>query len=88
MLKHRMEWTDKAIVLSTRRHGESSTILDVLTRAHGRHAGLVRGGKNRALLQPGNGLVAHWRARLAEHLGSFTLELSDARAGVLMEDRA
>jgi DNA repair protein RecO (recombination protein O) len=83
-----MEWTDRAIVLSARRHGESGTILDVLSREHGRHAGLVRGSKNRALLQPGNGLTAHWRARLADHLGSFSLELAQARAGALMEDGA
>jgi DNA repair protein RecO (recombination protein O) len=83
-----MEWTDKAIVLSTRRHGESGNILDLFTREHGRHAGLVRGSKNRGLLQPGNGVVAHWRARLADHLGSFTLELAEARAGALMENRA
>jgi len=82
-----MEWTDKAIVLSARAHGESSIILDVLTREHGRHAGLVRGSRNRALLQPGNGLMLHWRARLAEHLGSFTCELARARAGALMEGR-
>ncbi len=82
-----MEWTDSAIVLSARRHGETGSILDVLTRAHGRHAGLVRGSKNRALLQAGNGLTLHWRARLADHLGSFTLELAQARAGTLMEGR-
>ncbi len=82
-----MEWTDSGIVLSARRHGESGSILDVLTREHGRHAGLVRGSKNRALLQPGNGLMVQWRARLAEHLGSFTLELAQARAGSLMEGR-
>jgi DNA repair protein RecO (recombination protein O) len=82
-----MEWTDSAIVLSARRHGETGSILDVLTREHGRHAGLVRGSKNRALLQPGNGLMVHWRARLADQLGSFTLELARARAGALMEGR-
>ena len=82
-----MEWSDAAIVLSARAHGENGTILDVLTRTHGRHAGLVRGSKNRALLQGGNGLMVHWRARLAEHLGSFTLELAQARAGALMESR-
>jgi DNA repair protein RecO (recombination protein O) len=49
-----MEWSDAAIVLSARAHGENGTILDVLTREHGRHAGLVRGSKNRALLQGGN----------------------------------
>ncbi len=82
-----MEWTDDAIVLSARAHGESGVILDVLTRGHGRHAGLVRGSRNRALLQPGNGLKVQWRARLADHLGGFTLELTSARAGALMEDR-
>jgi DNA repair protein RecO (recombination protein O) len=83
-----MEWSDAAIVLSSRPHGEHGAILDVLTREHGRHAGLVRGSRNRALLQGGNGLMVHWRARLAEHLGSFTLELAQARAGALMESRA
>ena len=83
-----MEWTDAGIVLSARRHGESGAVLDVLTREHGRHAGLVRGSKNRALLQPGNVLSVHWRARLADHLGSFILELAQARAGALMEARA
>ena len=82
-----MEWSDSGIILSARAHGESASILEVLTRDHGRHAGLVRGSKNRALLQPGNGVTLQWRARLADQLGSFTLELASARAGALMEDR-
>ena len=82
-----MEWTDSAIVLSARPHGENGTILDVLTREYGRHLGLVRGSKARAAMQAGNGLVVQWRARLAEQLGSFTLELAQARAGALMESR-
>src|ERR1700759_3893406 len=82
-----MEWSDSGLVLSARAHGESGSILEVLTRAHGRHLGLVRGSRNRAQLQPGNTLSLHWRARLADHLGSFTLELTSARAGALMEDR-
>jgi DNA repair protein RecO (recombination protein O) len=82
-----MEWTDNAIVLSTRVHGETGTIADVLTREHGRHLGLVRGSKSRAALQPGNGLVLTWRARLPEQLGSYAVELARARAGALMESR-
>ncbi len=39
-----IEWTDDAIVLSARRHGETAAIVSLLTRAHGRHAGLVHGG--------------------------------------------
>jgi len=85
-----MDWTDEAIVISSRKHGESSAIVTLLTRAHGRHAGLVRGGAGRGgrgLYQPGNTVTAHWRARLAEHLGSLTCEpLRSHAAGLL--DRA
>ncbi|HVV66141.1 MAG TPA: DNA repair protein RecO [Rhizomicrobium sp.] len=85
-----MDWSDDAIVLSVRPLGESGAILEALTRAHGRHLGLVRGGasrRSRPLLQPGNTLRVHWRARLNEHLGSFAPELARARAGELMERR-
>jgi DNA repair protein RecO (recombination protein O) len=85
-----MEFTDSAIVLSARPHGETSAILEVLSREHGRHLGLVRGGASRRLkpvLQPGNSVHVHWRARLGEHLGSFVPELSRARAGEMLESR-
>src|ERR1700761_7003507 len=85
-----MEWSDDAIVLSSRPLGESGTILELLTRDHGRHAGLVRGGATRRVkptLQPGNNVHVGWRARLEEHLGSFTCELARARAGELMDSR-
>jgi DNA repair protein RecO (recombination protein O) len=85
-----MEWSDEAIVLSSRAHGETGAILELLTRDHGRHAGLVRGGASRRVkptLQPGNSVHVQWRARLEEHLGSFTCELARARAGELMESR-
>lgn len=85
-----MEWSDSAIVLASRPHGENGVILELLTRAHGRHLGLVRGGTSRRIrptLQPGNTLDAHWRGRLAEHLGSYVAELASARAGALMEGR-
>jgi DNA repair protein RecO (recombination protein O) len=85
-----MEWSDDAIVLSSRQHGETSAVLEVLTREHGRHLGLVHGGasrKSRPALQPGNTLHVTWRARLSEQLGSFHLELARARAGELMDSR-
>lgn len=86
-----MEWNDTAIVLSARAHGETGAVLELLTRAHGRHMGLVRGGASRRIkptLQPGNTVHVQWRARLEEHLGSFICELATARAGELMESRA
>lgn len=85
-----MEWNDDAIVLSSKPLGENGTILELLTRDHGRHAGLVRGGASRRVkptLQPGNSVHVGWRARLEEHLGSFTCELARARAGELMDSR-
>lgn len=84
-----MEWRDEGVVLSVKLHGENAVIVDVLTAQHGRHSGLVRGGRSRRLrpvLQPGNSVMVHWRARLEDHLGSYTVELTTARAGVLIED--
>jgi DNA repair protein RecO (recombination protein O) len=78
-----MEWTDETIVLGARRHGETSVILELMTHGHGRHLGLVRGGAGtrlRAVLQPGNGLRATWRARLDEHLGLYAVEGINLRA--------
>jgi DNA repair protein RecO (recombination protein O) len=72
-----MEWTDEAIALAVRPHGESDAILSVLTFQHGRHLGLVKGGmgrRARPALQPGNRLELVWRARLADHLGHFAAE--------------
>ncbi|MDP6709170.1 MAG: DNA repair protein RecO, partial [Alphaproteobacteria bacterium] len=82
-----MQWRDDGIVLAVRKHGETGAVVSLLTRAHGRHAGLVRGGagrRQRGVLQAGNEVHAEWRARLAEHLGSYTVELTRARAAELM----
>ena len=78
-----MQWTDEGIVLGVRRHGEANAILELMTREHGRHLGLVRGGtgsRMRPILQPGNRVNATWRARLDEHLGNYTVEGLDLPA--------
>jgi len=82
-----MEWTDDGIVLGVRRHGESSAIVELMTREHGRHLGLVRGGagsRMRPLLQPGNSVSVVWRARLDEHLGTYAIEGTRLRAATLL----
>ena len=82
-----MEWSDEGIVLGVRRHGEAGAIVELLTRRRGRHLGIVRGGASRqhsSLLQPGNTVLATWRARLEEHLGNYLLEASILRADRLM----
>ena len=65
-------------------------IIEVFTAEHGRHAGVVRGGASRKMgpvLQPGAQLDVTWRARLQDHLGSFTVEPVRSRAAALMGDR-
>ncbi|NBN78205.1 DNA repair protein RecO [Microvirga tunisiensis] len=84
-----LEWTDEGVLLSTRAQGESSAVIEVMTRDHGRHLGLVRGGRSRRLaplLQPGNSLQVTWRARLADQLGVMTVEALTLRAGLLLGD--
>ncbi|MCQ0989024.1 DNA repair protein RecO [Jiella marina] len=86
-----MEWREQAIVLGIRRHGESSVIAEVMTRSRGRHLGIVRGGRSRRqqpVLQPGNTVEAHWRARLHEHMGTFVLEPVVQRTASLMNSAA
>lgn len=86
-----VEWRDEGIVIGVRRHGETSVILDLLTRQHGRHLGLVRGGRSHKLqpsLQVGNGLDAVWRARIEDHLGDYKIEARVMRAARLMDHPA
>jgi DNA repair protein RecO (recombination protein O) len=86
-----MDWSEEGIVLAARAHGEGGAILSLLTESHGRHLGLVRGAKapkSRALYEPGNRLIATWRGRLEEHLGSYACELLTSPAALWLEDPA
>jgi DNA repair protein RecO (recombination protein O) len=83
-----MEWRDEGVIIGLKRHGEASAIVEMMTRAHGRHLGLVRGGRSprqQTVLQPGNSAHCVWRARLEEHLGLFTLEVGKVRAAEIMD---
>ncbi|MEY4092134.1 MAG: repair protein RecO, partial [Pseudomonadota bacterium] len=85
-----MEWQDDAIVIGVRRLGETDVILEAMTRAHGRHLGVVRGGRSRRLqpaLQAGNAVSLSWRARLDEQLGQFVVEPMRMRAAAFMGQR-
>ena len=86
-----MDWTDEGIVLSVRAHGETAAVVELLTRAHGRHLGLVMGGRSRKLrpvLQTGNHVDARWRARLESQLGHLTVELRQGHAARLLDSAA
>ncbi len=76
-----MNWTDDAFVLSSKRHGESSVILYLLTKNRGKHAGFIRSinKKNiKSTIQPGNLVRVNWRARVEESLGNYNLELIES----------
>ncbi len=84
-----MDWSDEGIFLSAKPLGEANMVAEVLTLGHGRHLGLVRGGRSRRmrpLLQPGNLIRVTWRARLAEHLGGFNVEMIEAHAARVLDD--
>jgi DNA repair protein RecO (recombination protein O) len=84
-----IEWREDGTLLSVRRHGETSAIVEVFTEGHGRSSGVVRGGTSRKLaphLQPGAQLDVAWSARLDEHIGTFTVEPLKSRAAAIMTD--
>ena len=81
-----MEWREEGILLVRRLHGENAAIIEVFTENHGRHAGIVRGGAGRKMapvLQPGTQVDVAWRARLEDHMGSFTVEPVRSRAAAM-----
>ncbi|HEU4476779.1 MAG TPA: DNA repair protein RecO [Methyloceanibacter sp.] len=85
-----MDWSDEGIILTAKPLGEANAVAELFTLAHGRHLGLVRGGRSRRmrpLLQPGNVLRVTWRARLADHLGGFNVELIEALAARVLDDQ-
>jgi DNA repair protein RecO (recombination protein O) len=78
-----MEWHDEGIIVSQRKYGEYDAILEVFTRSHGRHAGIVKGGtgrNHRGNIQVGNEINVTWRGRLETHLGTFSIEIIKPRA--------
>ncbi len=84
-----MQWSDEGVILSVKPHGETAAVAEIFTRAHGRHLGLVHGGRSRRLrpvLQTGNHVDAVWKARLAEHLGNVSVELRKGYAAQAMDD--
>lgn len=83
-----MDLTDEAIVCSLLAHGEHGAVVRLFTRSNGLVAGYVRGGRSRKLrpvLQPGNVVEAHLRARVEEQLPAATVELLRSRALLAMD---
>ncbi len=83
-----MDWVDDGFVLAATRFGEHDAVVEALTRARGRHLGLVKGGMSRTRrpdLQAGNLVSLSWRARLADQLGRFEIEGRRAYAAMALD---
>ncbi len=86
-----MQWTDEGVILSVRPHAETAAVVEVFTRQHGRHLGLVHGGRSRKVrpvLQIGNHVDVSWKARLSDQLGVMTVEPRRGYGVEVMDDAA
>lgn len=84
-----MEWEDEAFVLSVRTHGETGAVVELLTLERGRFAAHVAGAASRRMkpfLQPGAKVAVRYRARMADQLGSATLEPMGEGPSSLFDD--
>ena len=50
-----MEWRDEGLIIGVKKLGETSVIVEAMTRAHGRHLGLVKGGRSAHAAFPAGG---------------------------------
>ena len=84
-----MDFEDDAFVLAARTHGEAGAIVDLLTSAHGRFVAHVAGGASRKIrpfLQPGARVIANYRSRTADQLGSAQIEPVGEGPSALFDD--
>jgi DNA repair protein RecO (recombination protein O) len=84
-----MDFEDDAFVLSARAHGEAGAIVDLLTETHGRFVAHIAGGASRRIkpfLQSGARVVAQYRSRVSEQLGSATVEPVGEGPSALFDD--
>jgi DNA repair protein RecO (recombination protein O) len=84
-----VEWEDEAFVLGARSHGETGGIVELLTLERGRFAAHVAGASSRRmkpLLQPGSKVAVRYRSRMADQLGSATVEAMGEGLSSLFDD--
>ena len=73
-----MQFTDEGYIINTKKHGESSLLLTVLTREHGKLTGFARHCLSRKTLpiyQLGNLIKVDAYARVEENMPSLRVEL-------------
>lgn len=70
-----MDWKDNGILIGRKSFGESHSIIELLTKNHGKRNGLVHGAtskRRQPILELGNTLNVTWNGRSQDHLGYFS----------------
>lgn len=84
-----MDFHEEAFVLSARAYGDTGVIAELLTESHGLRRAFVPGGASRKmkpLLQAGARVIADYRARTSDQLGSVRLEAVGEGPSRLFDD--
>lgn len=84
-----INWRDTGLIIDFRRHGETSAIIEIFSKEHGKYSGMVRGGASRnqaPSLQAGHVVTAEFTARLEEHLGTLKIETLESHVAMLLAD--
>lgn len=84
-----LQFTDEALILVVDKFGDHDAILQLFTPTHGLCRGVAKRAltsKNRADIQPATLAQVNWKARLAEHMGTVTVEAKHSYAARVMHD--
>lgn len=82
-------WSDEALILAVDKFGDYDAIVHLFTPTHGLARGIVKRGltsKQRPDMQPATLVVANWKARLEQHMGTITLEARHSYGMRVMAD--
>ena len=81
-----MRWEKEGLIISVRKYGENSALLEVFTESLGKRVGLLKGAlskKNKTIIQPGNQVFINWNSRIEDGLGNFKIELIKSRFHII-----
>ena len=83
------QWSDEALILAVDKFGDYDAIVHLFTPAQGLARGVVKRGftsKQRPDMQPATLVMANWKARLEQHMGTITLEAKHSYGMRVMAD--
>ena len=85
-----MQWKDEGYILSKKKYGENSIIIEVFTLNHGKCSGIVYGGTSKKIsnyLQLGNKIHVILKTKNNNRLGYFKIEIISAISPFFYDDK-